>query len=61
MDRRLLTTREVAKILRTSPAQIANMRMRGEGPNFLKFRRRVLYEIKDLEMWLDRHKMKAAE
>ena len=61
MERRLLTTREVAEILRTSSRQIANMRMRGEGPPYLKFSRRVLYDIKDLEQWLDRHKQKTAE
>ena len=61
MERRLLTTREVAEILRTSSGQIANMRMRGEGPPYPKFSRRVLYDIKDLEQWLDRHKQKTAE
>jgi len=61
MERRLLTTKEVAEILRTSSGQIANQRMRGEGPPYLKFSRRVLYDIKDFELWLDRHKQKTAE
>lgn len=61
MDRRLLTAKEVAAILRTTPGQLANLRMRGEGVPFLKFSRRVLYDIKDLEQWLDRHKQKTAE
>jgi hypothetical protein len=61
MERRFLTTKEVAIMLRTSPGQLANLRMRGEGVPFLKFDRRVLYDIKDLEQWLDSHKIKTAE
>jgi predicted DNA-binding transcriptional regulator AlpA len=61
MERRLLTAKEVATILRTSPGQLANLRMRGEGPSHLKFSRRVLYESKAIEEWLDRHKVKTVE
>ena len=61
MERRLLTANEVAKILRTSPGQLANLRMRGEGITFLKFNRRVLYETADVEEWLKRHKVKTME
>ena len=61
MERRLLTAKEVATILRTSPGQLANLRMRGEGVPFLKFSRRILYESKAVEEWLNRHKVKTAE
>ena len=61
MDRRLLTTKEVAEILRTSPGQIANMRLRGESPPYLKFSRRILYDVNDLDRWLDSHKQRTAE
>jgi len=61
MDRRLLTAQEVAQLLRTSPGQLANLRMRGDGPPHLKFSRRILYDVKDLEMWLSRHKVKTAD
>jgi len=60
-QRRLITTREAANILRTSPGQIANLRLRGEGPPYLKFSRRVLYDMKDLEQWLDRHRQRTVE
>jgi len=61
VERRLLTAKEVAEILRTSVGQIANMRMRGEGPPYLKFARRVLYDVKDLETWLVRHRTMTTE
>jgi hypothetical protein len=58
MIRRLLTAKEVAAILRTSPGQLANLRMNGEGPPYLKFERRVLYDEKALNDWLARHEVK---
>ena len=59
MKRRLLTSKEVAEILRTSPGHLANMRMRGEGPVFLRCsRRKILYDSGELEAWLDSHKIK---
>ena len=61
MTRRLLTPREVAEILRTSPGHLANQRMHGEGPPFLKFERRVLYDERDLDEWLQRHRVKTTE
>lgn len=61
MERRLLTAREVAELLRTTPGQLANLRMRGEGIPFLKFDRRVLYENKDVEEWINRHKQMTME
>lgn len=61
MERRLLTAKEVAMILRTTPGQLANLRMRGEGISFLKFDRRVLYENKDVEEWINSHKVKTAK
>ncbi len=58
MERCLLTPAEVAKTLRTSLGQLANLRMRGEGPPYLKFHRKVLYESRELDQWLDQHRIK---
>lgn len=61
MDRRFLTAKEVAALLRTTPGHLANQRMRGEGPPYFKFERRVLYEEKTLNDWLEKHNVKTAE
>ena len=61
MDRRFLTAKEAADILRTTPGYLANQRMRGEGPPYFKFERKVLYEEKALSIWLARHEIKTAE
>ena len=58
MDRRFLTAKEVADILRTTPGHLANQRMRGEGPPYFKFERKVLYEEKTLNEWMARHEVK---
>jgi hypothetical protein len=61
MDRRFLTAKEVAELLRTTPGHLANQRMRGEGPPYFKFERRVLYEKRDVDVWLERHKVKSVD
>lgn len=61
MEWRLLTSAEVAEFLRTSTGQLANLRMRGEGPPYLKFNRRVLYSKESLEEWLIKHRIKTNE
>lgn len=44
-----LTTTEVAERLRLSQATLANWRVKGEGPRFVKFGRRVLYPLAEIE------------
>ncbi|MBM4314449.1 MAG: helix-turn-helix domain-containing protein [Deltaproteobacteria bacterium] len=61
MDRRYLSTREAAEVLRTTPGNLANMRMRGEGPAFIKQKRKCLYDIRDIENWLDHRRIRSAD
>ncbi len=61
MDRRFLTAKEVATLLRTTPGHLANQRMRGEGPPYFKFERKVLYDKRDIDAWLERHKVKSVD
>ncbi len=49
----LATPDEVARVLRTTPASLAQMRYRGDGPQFVRVgRRKVLYRWSDIENWL---------
>ncbi len=57
MDTRFLTPAEAAQYLRTSAAALANHRYRGTGPPYLKFGRRVLYDLRDIQIWVDGHKV----
>jgi hypothetical protein len=44
---------QVAEVLDTSPAGLAQMRYRGTGPKFIKRGRRVLYRWDDVRDYLD--------
>lgn len=56
MDNRqedLLSPTELAEYLRTTPAQLAQMRYLGTGPRFCKVGRRVMYRRGDVQAYLD--------
>lgn len=49
-----LTAKQVAEILHTSEAGLAQMRFRGTGPRFIKAGpRKVIYRLADVETYLD--------
>jgi hypothetical protein len=49
----LATPAEVAKVLHTTPASLAQMRYRGDGPKFVRAgKKRVLYRWVDVEQWI---------
>ncbi|MBN6823989.1 helix-turn-helix domain-containing protein [Methylobacterium organophilum] len=49
---RKLTPDQAAKHIGVSAAQLAKLRMTGEGPTFLKLGRKVMYQLGDIETWL---------
>ena len=49
----LLTTHEAAAYLRLSPRTLERYRVTGEGPAYVKLGRRVFYERKALDDWLE--------
>lgn len=55
--KKYLSTAEAAELLRTSPGVLANLRHDGRGPRYVKFVRRILYDIDDIENWVQRHKV----
>jgi hypothetical protein len=61
VERRYLSTREAAEILLTTPDNLANMLLRGEGPSFIKQKRKCLYDIREVESWLDHRRVKSAD
>ena len=61
MDRKFLTTKETAELMRTTAGVLANLRMRGEGPRYIKLNRKCLYDLRDVENWLDRRRIRTAD
>ena len=49
----LLTTDEAAAYLRLSPRTLERYRVTGEGPDYMKLGRRVFYEKRALDDWLE--------
>jgi excisionase family DNA binding protein len=53
---RRLTVREAAEYVRLAMSTLNALRTAGRGPRFIKLGRKVLYDTKDLDAWLDRNK-----
>ena len=51
-----LTVKEAADFLRLSKATLDAWRTAGKGPRFIKAGKRVLYDSRDLDRWLEAHK-----
>lgn len=51
--RRLLDTEQAATYVGSTRSTLEKKRMRGDGPIFLKIGRRVVYDKRDLDAWLD--------
>ncbi|WP_054814896.1 helix-turn-helix domain-containing protein [Nocardia arizonensis] len=55
MDVQLATPAEVAQVLRTTPARLANDRHRGRGIPYVKNGASVLYRWDDVRDWIERN------
>jgi predicted DNA-binding transcriptional regulator AlpA len=53
MTPRLFRTPLAASYLALSPATLEKFRTRGNGPRYLKVGRAVLYDLRDLNRWVD--------
>jgi hypothetical protein len=51
----LLTPKETAQFLRVSESWLAKARMRGDGPQFVKYRRSIHYPKGKLLQWIRSH------
>lgn len=51
-DSPLMTTKEVARLIRKSPAALRQMRYRGDGPRGFRSGRDTLYRRAEVERWL---------
>jgi hypothetical protein len=55
------TPGKAAKYLRTTVANLAQLRYMGRGPKFIEDGRRVLYRWYDVSDWLDRNTMQRTD
>ena len=57
----VLSERDAAKYFNMSPGWFRAGRMRGRGPAYVRAGRTVRYLIRDLDAWLDRHRVETRE
>lgn len=55
--KKYLTRREVAEHYPISPSKLAQLAMKGEGPQFFKPFNRALYKVADLDEWFESRPM----
>lgn len=51
-----LTVKEAAEYIPLSMSTLNTMRVTGGGPVYIKARGKILYDTRDLDVWLDAHK-----
>ena len=57
MTDQLLTPKEAAAYCRVSLSWLANKRIYGGGPTFIKIGMKVSYRMSDLDDWLSEHRI----
>ena len=51
MENTLFTPSEVAKKYRIAVGTLANWRSQGRGPEYIKYGRKVLYPVSEMDKW----------
>ena len=51
-----LTVPEAARYIPLAKGTLDNLRSAGGGPRFVKLGRKILYDTRDLDQWLEDHK-----
>ena len=56
MQRRCVNTKDAAIYSGSTESTLEKKRLAGTGPRYIKLGRRVLYDLRDLDEWLDAQK-----
>jgi hypothetical protein len=56
-EKRYVTTAEASKILGLAKGTLSNMRIYGGGPNWVKLKKAVFYDVQDLIKFMEEHKV----
>ena len=61
MEKKLLKPREVEKIYRIDAGTLANWRYQGRGPSYVKYGRKVLYPVIEMDRWAKGNMVKTVD
>ena len=56
MTKRLLTVAEATTYLSLSASTLNKLRVSGGGPRYVKLGGKILYDVRDLDQWIEDHK-----
>ncbi len=56
---RLLTVKEAADYCRLSTSTLNRLRVSGDGPRYTKLAGKVLYDVRDLDQWIEDSKRRS--
>ncbi len=54
-----ITDKEAGPYCGLAPITLRTLRMRGDGPAYIKLGRAVRYDVRDLDSWLESRKVRA--
>jgi hypothetical protein len=57
MDAKYLPPNMVESVYGLDKGTLANWRMNGKGPEYVKLERKILYHVAKIEEWLEKHKV----
>jgi excisionase family DNA binding protein len=55
---KVLRTRDAAEYVGIGESTLTNLRVSGGGPRFIKLGKTVLYDVRDLDKWMNANKFK---
>ena len=61
MDTKCLMPKEVEDAYRIPVGTLANWRNQGKGPDYVKFGRKILYQVSELEQWCQANRIKTSD
>lgn len=61
MDKKCLMSHEVEEIYRIPVGTLANWRNQGKGPGYIKYGRKILYPVSELEKWCQTNQVKTSD
>jgi len=61
MDKKCLIPKEVEGAYRIPVGTLANWRNQGKGPGYIKYGRKILYPVLELEKWCNNNQVKTSD
>ena len=61
LEQKYLNPKEVEKFYRIKAGTLANWRNQGRGPGYIKYGRKILYPVTELEKWCQNYQVRTVD